>query len=91
MSAEEALLAATALAEDDQDRIVFLSDLWLDKPDTLDNLRLVLEGAAHKNFRHFSDAANRAVSACQAPQKAVLSVFRRSVAMAPLLDVAMKI
>lgn len=44
MSVDEALPAATALAEDEQDRIVFLSDLWLDKPDTLNKLRLVFEG-----------------------------------------------
>jgi hypothetical protein len=45
LSPEEALPAAEALAEDENDRIVFLSDVWLDKPDTLDRLKLVFEGA----------------------------------------------
>ncbi|EIE23695.1 DNA polymerase epsilon, subunit B [Coccomyxa subellipsoidea C-169] len=43
-SEDEQLAAAAALAEDEADRIVVLSDLWLDKPATLDRLRVVLEG-----------------------------------------------
>lgn len=45
-SEDEQLAAAAALAEDEADRIVVLSDLWLDKPATLDRLRVVLEGAS---------------------------------------------
>ena len=41
----EAVEAAMALAGDEDDRIVFLSDLWLDRPATLDRLRAVLAGA----------------------------------------------
>ncbi len=37
--------AALALAADEDDRIVFLSDLWLDRPATLTRLRAVLTGA----------------------------------------------
>ncbi|BDA47706.1 DNA polymerase epsilon subunit 2 [Coccomyxa sp. Obi] len=43
-SEEEVVEAAGALADDEADRIVFLSDLWLDKPTTLDRLRVVLAG-----------------------------------------------
>ncbi len=42
---DEAIEAAAALARDEDDRIVFLADLWLDRPATLDRLRAVLEGA----------------------------------------------
>lgn len=43
-SEEEVVEAAGALAGDEADRLVFLSDLWLDKPATLDRLRVVLAG-----------------------------------------------
>ena len=43
-SEEEVVEAAGALAADEADRLVFLSDLWLDKPNTLDRLRVVLAG-----------------------------------------------
>ena len=43
-SVDEAVEAAAALARDEDDRIVFLADLWLDRPATLDRLRAVLEG-----------------------------------------------
>lgn len=44
-SVDEAIEAAADLAADEDDRIVFLADLWLDRPATLDRLRAVLEGA----------------------------------------------
>ena len=44
---DEAIEAAAALAQDEDDRIVFLADLWLDRPTTLDRLRAVLEGAPY--------------------------------------------
>lgn len=43
-SEDEQLAAAAALAEDEADRLVVLSDLWLDKPATLERLRAVLAG-----------------------------------------------
>ncbi|KAK9905544.1 hypothetical protein WJX75_001819 [Coccomyxa subellipsoidea] len=43
-SEDEQLAAAATLAEDEADRLVVLSDLWLDKPATLERLRAVLAG-----------------------------------------------
>lgn len=43
-SEEEAEAAAAALAAAEDDRLVFISDLHLDKLGSLDRLRVVLEG-----------------------------------------------
>ena len=44
MTAEDLAQTMEWEATREQDRIVVLSDLWLDKPETLDRLEVVMEG-----------------------------------------------
>ena len=43
-SAHEAVQFAAHVAAAEDDRIVFLSDVWLDKPGTHDRLRVIFDG-----------------------------------------------
>ena len=43
-SADEAVQFAAHVAAAEDDRIIFLSDVWLDKPATHDRLRAVFDG-----------------------------------------------
>ena len=45
-SAEEAVEFAAHVAAAEDERIIFLSDVWLDKPGTHDRLRAIFDGEA---------------------------------------------
>lgn len=45
LKADEVLRAAQWEADNEEDSVVVLADVWLDKPETLDRLRTVFAGA----------------------------------------------